>query len=241
MSIQQLEELLVVASEAGPETRIEHRDAVASFGPAAIAPMCAWASDPRLGAFAVRVLGRIAQDDAQVETVMASLQQVVPPSDAVARDISALTIQLQAQIEARRTAAAHRVIQEELLAAANRRRAQVEPARGFLRATTGKPWSARSAERLLEYLDRLEEIRNRSGATPLRNRRSEAVFAWIRMQSPNSAEKRVSVCWNCGAGVYSDLNPACETCLWMVCVCDACRDPEHRKGPCPRTAARAWR
>ncbi len=51
--------LLEAARSAGPMDRIAYRDALAAEGLAAVPAITEWLLDPRLGAFAVRVLSRI--------------------------------------------------------------------------------------------------------------------------------------------------------------------------------------
>lgn len=59
--LMQLTALLNQARSARPDRRIELRDPIASFGRRAIDEMCGWIDDPRLGAFAVRVVVRAGQ------------------------------------------------------------------------------------------------------------------------------------------------------------------------------------
>ncbi len=54
-----LEKLLRTASAAPPSERIQYRDDIAAFGPAAVPVLAPWLADARLGAFAVRVLESI--------------------------------------------------------------------------------------------------------------------------------------------------------------------------------------
>lgn len=54
-----LDDLLLAAQEADPESRIEWRDRIAAHGERAIEAMTDWLADPRLAAFAIRVLERI--------------------------------------------------------------------------------------------------------------------------------------------------------------------------------------
>jgi len=54
-----LEKLLRTASAAPPRERIQSRDDIAAFGPAAVPVLAPWLADARLGAFAVRVLESI--------------------------------------------------------------------------------------------------------------------------------------------------------------------------------------
>jgi hypothetical protein len=70
----QLEALLERAKAAGPGDRIEFRDPIASHGSAAIDAMADWLAEPRLAAFAVRVLERIARDPVQRPAVVEILQ-----------------------------------------------------------------------------------------------------------------------------------------------------------------------
>jgi hypothetical protein len=65
--------LLRKASTASPSERITYRDPIAEFGAAAIEPVATWIADPRLGAFAVRVLERIGQDPEHRQTVVHAL------------------------------------------------------------------------------------------------------------------------------------------------------------------------
>jgi hypothetical protein len=68
-----LDELLEAARRADPAARIEFRDRIAAHGGTAIGPMAEWVNDPRLGAFAVRVLQRIASDPASRGAAVAAL------------------------------------------------------------------------------------------------------------------------------------------------------------------------
>lgn len=82
-------DLVEAARLAGPGSRIEFRDRIAAFGPGAIDPMRAWLDDPGLGAFAVRVLLRIAGDPTDRRAVVAvfSGTDLSGVSPNVARDI----------------------------------------------------------------------------------------------------------------------------------------------------------
>lgn len=84
-----LDELLEAARQADPGSRIEFRDRIAAHEADAVEPMAAWLSDPRLGAFAVRVLQRVADDPANRGAVVAALSGVdlARLSPDVARDI----------------------------------------------------------------------------------------------------------------------------------------------------------
>jgi hypothetical protein len=66
-------ELLDQASAASPGERIAYRDTIAAIGTEAIGPVAAWIADPRLGAFAVRVLERIGQDPDHRQSVARAL------------------------------------------------------------------------------------------------------------------------------------------------------------------------
>lgn len=58
----QLTALLSEARSALPRTRIELRDPIARFGQRAIAEVAPWIADPKLGAFAIRVILRAGQE-----------------------------------------------------------------------------------------------------------------------------------------------------------------------------------
>lgn len=79
--------LLEEARTASPASRIEWRDRIAAFGPAAIEGVRPWLSSPVLAAFAIRVIERAgAVGDATLATkVLRSARTTVPP--AVAADI----------------------------------------------------------------------------------------------------------------------------------------------------------
>lgn len=77
-----LSNLLEVARLAQPADRIEYRDAIAGHGAEAIGPVSRWLRDAGLGAFAVRVLGRIADQghaDAVVEAFVREWPNVQSP------------------------------------------------------------------------------------------------------------------------------------------------------------------
>ena len=57
----QLTALLAQARSARPDRRIELRDPIAGFGRRAIQEISGWIDDPKLGAFAVRVVVRAGQ------------------------------------------------------------------------------------------------------------------------------------------------------------------------------------
>jgi hypothetical protein len=83
-----LEDLLQQARDATPATRIDYRNPIAAHGLAAVEVMRDWLGDPKLGAFAVRVLRRVADSPARQEAI-AALQAGRPraTSEAVRRDI----------------------------------------------------------------------------------------------------------------------------------------------------------
>jgi hypothetical protein len=66
-----LEGLLGAARDASPSDRIEFRDSIATHGEDAIVAMTDWLGEPRLAAFAIRVLERIGR---QPETKQAVLE-----------------------------------------------------------------------------------------------------------------------------------------------------------------------
>ena len=88
-----LAQLLAEAGNASPLTRINFRNPIAAYGGDAIPALAEWLGDPRLGAFAVRVLQRIAADsEASVATrraVATALEDAEPeaPTAAVRGDI----------------------------------------------------------------------------------------------------------------------------------------------------------
>jgi hypothetical protein len=85
-----LAELLAKAGDASPGDRISFRDEIAAQGEPAIRAMQAWITAPDLGAFAVRVLEKIAADPAHRREVLSTLRSVDLDSvpTAVARDIA---------------------------------------------------------------------------------------------------------------------------------------------------------
>jgi hypothetical protein len=83
--------LLAAARAAGPGDRIAFRDPIAAFGLRAIRPLGDWLSDPKLGAFAVRALEKIAGEPASRQAVLHALASVDQRTVAapVAGDIAA--------------------------------------------------------------------------------------------------------------------------------------------------------
>src|SRR5689334_15782906 len=71
-----LDQLLAQARSAEPDVRIQLRDAIAAHGEAAIEAMTEWIDDPTLGAFAIRVLHRLAGDSSFRPSVVQVLRAV---------------------------------------------------------------------------------------------------------------------------------------------------------------------
>lgn len=71
-----LDVLLANAREADPGDRINYRDAIATHGELAIDAMADWLSDPRLAAFAIRVLQRIGDAAGDRQAVVDVLRAV---------------------------------------------------------------------------------------------------------------------------------------------------------------------
>ena len=86
-----LNALLDKATVADASDRILLRDPIAAFGAAAIPAMTAWLHDPRLAAFAVRVLGRIGDDIPQRRAVLNALASadIRALPEPIAHDIAA--------------------------------------------------------------------------------------------------------------------------------------------------------
>src|SRR6185295_1715241 len=94
----ELDDLLTQAREASPQTRIERRDPIASFGEAAVDAMADWIGDPRLAAFAIRVLerlGRLPTARAAVIDVLRSVDRAAL-SEPLVRDVDASLLALGA-------------------------------------------------------------------------------------------------------------------------------------------------
>jgi hypothetical protein len=98
------DKLLNRARNAEPDTRIELRDPIAARGERAIAAMTDWLSDPRLAAFAIRVLERIGREEANKAAVVASLRAVDREElpDYLGRDLDAALAGLGVTVRARR-------------------------------------------------------------------------------------------------------------------------------------------
>ncbi len=92
-----LAKLLDEARSADPGNRITFRDSIAAYGRNAVPTMTAWLADPRLGAFAVRVLQRIASEPEARADVVRALRSADSSrlAEVVARDIASALDQLQ--------------------------------------------------------------------------------------------------------------------------------------------------
>lgn len=254
---QTLQVLIEQARLAGPTDRIEYRDRIAAFGSNAIAPMATWLTDDKLGAFAVRVLGAIASlDDLSIRVLEAvTVEMNGIKSRAVARDCIDLAAKLQRSIDENRRIRAERDAQR-IRSAQLARRAEVERQLSASRAervTKTRRWLeerdatmitdaplAADASLLVAYIDRLDAIRASFGVEPLNGRaRTGAAESWSRLRLEPRESKREAVCWYCLSTVFSDLNPRCPMCGWLVCSCDACKEPTRFGPPCPRTVGRA--
>ena len=71
-----LDSLLTAARDAGPQDRITYRDPIAAHQELAIEAMTDWLGEPRLAAFAMRVLERLGQDPEHRSAVVAILNSV---------------------------------------------------------------------------------------------------------------------------------------------------------------------
>jgi hypothetical protein len=74
--MSELQDLLSQAREADPADRIVLRDPIAAHGELAIDAMTDWLADPRLAAFAIRVLAQIGRESAHRSAVVAVLAAV---------------------------------------------------------------------------------------------------------------------------------------------------------------------
>ena len=87
MSSLGLDETLEAASAAEPADRISYRDAIAGFGTQAVEPMSGWTHDERLGAFAVRLLERLAgRSDAFIASTAALNEAIRSGASPAIRD-----------------------------------------------------------------------------------------------------------------------------------------------------------
>jgi len=82
--------LLEAASAADPGVRIELRDPIARHGGPAVPRLRAWLGDPRLSAFAVRTLEKVAADPANRHAVLDAFRSLDSRavSEAVVRDVA---------------------------------------------------------------------------------------------------------------------------------------------------------
>ena len=102
-----LDELLTQAREADPADRINLRDPIAAFGESAVDSMVDWLGDPRLAAFAIRVLERIGREPNErsaVITILRAVDRSDLPSH-LTRDLDSALESLGASTIVRRTAA----------------------------------------------------------------------------------------------------------------------------------------
>lgn len=79
-----LQKLVERARHAGPNERIDLRDALAAHGATAIEAMTEWLTDPSLTRFAVRVIGKAGDTGARTAAIKA-LQEALPHVDGSAR------------------------------------------------------------------------------------------------------------------------------------------------------------
>lgn len=47
-------------------------------------------------------------------------------------------------------------------------------------------------------------------------------YPGVDMPSDATISSHASFCWSCKTSVYSDTNPRCRACGWLVCECGAC-------------------
>lgn len=85
-----LDDLLDAAAKADKQDRILWRDQIAEYGSLAIPTMRRWLTEPRLGAFAVRVLEKIAERPVDRQMAIGAMESVPAAgiSATVARDIA---------------------------------------------------------------------------------------------------------------------------------------------------------
>jgi hypothetical protein len=88
--MKSLNALLKAAREAAPESRIEYRDQIATYGVDAITAIAPWLADPRLGAFAARVIAAVGRQGHAPEALAALTSGLeTAGSDPVRRDVEA--------------------------------------------------------------------------------------------------------------------------------------------------------
>jgi hypothetical protein len=80
--MNELSALLEQARSAPPDRRIESRDPIAAYGPAAIESVRPWLTDEALAAFAVRVIEKagLGGEPALAATVLRAARTKVPPT-----------------------------------------------------------------------------------------------------------------------------------------------------------------
>ena len=192
-------DLLDSARRAGGLDRISFRDPLASFGLAAITPVAGTLGDPVLGAFALRVLEKIAV--AHPEAVDGALRAGLPrvSSQAVRADVQRLIEKLASPIEIKRTL----------------RWMATQPRGG------GGQWTLEDAERLVDKMRRAEDRREAEGQPRLTEvGRSEALS--LQFRGFNSRPYR-NHCWKCRADIDSDRNARCDRCTMFFCdECGTC-------------------
>lgn len=100
MAEPSLADALAAAASAGPSERIGHRDGIVAFGEEAVDPVAAWLADPRLGAFAVRVLERLAREPASgqraIDALVRARRSTLP--EVVAGDVDEALTRLQVRL-----------------------------------------------------------------------------------------------------------------------------------------------
>lgn len=82
-----LGDLLDKAREASPSDRIVFRDPIAAFGPEAITAVRPWVDDPKLGAFAVRVIEKTATGPARTAALAALAEARAGATGIIHKDI----------------------------------------------------------------------------------------------------------------------------------------------------------
>jgi len=88
--MKSLSALIKAARAAPPETRIQFRDPIAAHGAEAITAVTPWLADPRLGAFAARVIAAVGRQGHATEAVKAFTAALdTAGSDGVRRDVEA--------------------------------------------------------------------------------------------------------------------------------------------------------
>lgn len=192
--------LIESARQAGGLDRISYRDPIAAFGREAIGPVAEWLPDPRLGAFAVRVLGKIAVGS-DAEAVYDVLRETLDADSAplVRGDIQDVLAKVEPAVTLARTQA--------WMAA--------RPGAGAGR------WTPRDAERLAAKVERLDARRRAAGKPALGNGSREQALA-LQFRGFGSTPY-VNHCWSCGDSISSEVNARCDSCDMFFCdACGAC-------------------